>query len=490
MLNEKSMLCKKKISVRKKYKIYRIMVIILIFLYSLTSFSAIVQNNDGSAFVTKAEFDTLKSSFQAQIDVFNQSIDSKIDDAIAAYLRGIVISKEMQLSSMINQANTSFSYNWSLPTTKKGNCYKGWIYLGAMQAGQDATSKPLECEWKVSNNSGSTGQWKTYGTSTDNDNFYCVDEITVGGDKYFKITKSIKSIPKTGLQVAGWDEQGSTVISSPACNDPTAKTFSYTLDTFGQDNATISFPTLGGGYNKSVEGFLIVDVEDTVLKTSDYFEKMASSPYTTTDTNWCLKNTEYYAVSYSTNASGVRTGNASWASFHPDVGYAWTRYRPGYSSSYTTVYPAGRSNNQLTSTQFNLITVSVYRHHVTSELYSKILNGVVSERLAMPIKYSDGLPLFTAPKSGEVSVKAKFVNTSGVATKFDIKNDSFDNTTAVTGKSVGLTNVVIPSYTVNSGSTVTWKWRAEKGKTYWIKALPTSGDTTITTEEIILIAED
>ena len=52
-------------------------------------YAAIVSDNDGSAFVTKAEFDALKSNFKSQIEQYNESIDNKIDGAIAAYLAGI-----------------------------------------------------------------------------------------------------------------------------------------------------------------------------------------------------------------------------------------------------------------------------------------------------------------------------------------------------------------------------------------------------------------
>ena len=51
--------------------------------------AAIVSNNDGSTFVTKAEFEVLKKDFNEQIDNYNQSIDSKIDGAIASYLAGL-----------------------------------------------------------------------------------------------------------------------------------------------------------------------------------------------------------------------------------------------------------------------------------------------------------------------------------------------------------------------------------------------------------------
>ena len=65
----------------------------LVVLMSINTFAAVVGDNDGAAFITKAEFDSLKNDFQSQLDRYNSSIDNKIDGAIAAYLAGIRISK-------------------------------------------------------------------------------------------------------------------------------------------------------------------------------------------------------------------------------------------------------------------------------------------------------------------------------------------------------------------------------------------------------------
>ena len=68
--------------------------LIFAFLFSINSFAAVVSDNDGSAFVTKAEFDSLKNNFQSQLNQYNENIDSKIDNAIASYLSGVTIGKE------------------------------------------------------------------------------------------------------------------------------------------------------------------------------------------------------------------------------------------------------------------------------------------------------------------------------------------------------------------------------------------------------------
>ena len=79
-------------------KLYRLikrrLALILVLLFSIESFAAVVGDNDGAAFITKAEFDSMKNDFQSQLDRYNSSLDNKIDGAISAYLSGIKISKK------------------------------------------------------------------------------------------------------------------------------------------------------------------------------------------------------------------------------------------------------------------------------------------------------------------------------------------------------------------------------------------------------------
>ena len=87
---------------RKSTRIVKkLLALFLVVLMSINSFGAVVSDNDGSAFITKAEFDSLKNDFQTQIDQYNTSIDSKIDGAIAAYLSGLTIAKEQKINPLI-----------------------------------------------------------------------------------------------------------------------------------------------------------------------------------------------------------------------------------------------------------------------------------------------------------------------------------------------------------------------------------------------------
>ena len=67
----------------------RLLSLFLVVLISINSYAAIVGDNDGAAFVTKAEFDSLRNTFDAQINQYNSSIDNKIDGAIGSYLAGV-----------------------------------------------------------------------------------------------------------------------------------------------------------------------------------------------------------------------------------------------------------------------------------------------------------------------------------------------------------------------------------------------------------------
>ena len=87
----------------------------LVVLMSINSFGAVVSDNDGSAFITKAEFDSLKNDFQRQIDQYNTSIDSKIDGAIASYLAGVSLSSSRPVPVLIrNYEQLKWQKSWKL----------------------------------------------------------------------------------------------------------------------------------------------------------------------------------------------------------------------------------------------------------------------------------------------------------------------------------------------------------------------------------------
>lgn len=86
----------------------RIIALFLVVLMSIESFAAVVSDNDGSAFVSKSEFEALKTDFANQINNYQSSIDGKIDGAIASYLAGIKLQKTDKYNLVFGGENVNF----------------------------------------------------------------------------------------------------------------------------------------------------------------------------------------------------------------------------------------------------------------------------------------------------------------------------------------------------------------------------------------------
>ena len=98
-----------------------ILIFFMIVILQLNCFAAAVSDNDGSAFITKAEFDSLKNDFQSTLDSYNTSIDNKIDNAISEYLAGIKAATRIDLKTNLNKdgkLNNGIAIDWSSSSTK------------------------------------------------------------------------------------------------------------------------------------------------------------------------------------------------------------------------------------------------------------------------------------------------------------------------------------------------------------------------------------
>ena len=81
--------------------IKKLVALFVVLAFSIESFAAVVGDNDGAAFITKAEFESLKNDFQSQIDRYTTSLDNKIDGTIATYLAGVRIATTTKLNPRI-----------------------------------------------------------------------------------------------------------------------------------------------------------------------------------------------------------------------------------------------------------------------------------------------------------------------------------------------------------------------------------------------------
>lgn len=106
-------------TIAKSFK--KVLALLFVLLLACENFAAVVSDNDGSAFITKAEFDSLKNNFQSQLNQYNTSIDGKIDTAISSYLAGIKTEKTTRTNIInsswddVSAVNGEFETEWNMP---------------------------------------------------------------------------------------------------------------------------------------------------------------------------------------------------------------------------------------------------------------------------------------------------------------------------------------------------------------------------------------
>ena len=124
----------------------RVLAFFLVALMNINSYAA-VGANDGSAFVTKAEFDALVNTFNEQMDSYEDSLVSKIDGAIANYLAG--------RSGKSTTTKQLFFGSWKNVTSFNGD-YKPTYVIPVMRAVFSAAF-PNRYSWTGGDGS---SQWK------------------------------------------------------------------------------------------------------------------------------------------------------------------------------------------------------------------------------------------------------------------------------------------------------------------------------------------
>ena len=143
----------------------------LVVLMSINSFAAVVGDNDGAAFITKAEFESLKNDFQTQINRYNSSLDDKIDGAIASYLAGVRVAPQSILSDELKKAKTNSEDNvrfvlWEDPNATKDvpDVQAGlyWNIITGAQPGAQTTLDKFSGGFILSNGAAWSGAINDY----------------------------------------------------------------------------------------------------------------------------------------------------------------------------------------------------------------------------------------------------------------------------------------------------------------------------------------
>ena len=447
----------------------------LVFICNI-SIAAVVSDNDGAAFITKAEFDSLKNTFQAQLNEINTQIDTKIDNAVAAYITGAKQDKQSDLTSILNKINQGFVDSKTLdwPKSQKGSYYKYFINLGMMAGPWYIQS----CQSQIQYLTGDINnpKWKTVGSSSGYGIYYYGTKTT---DGYYVMTNYTNSMSYSSL-MGVWTTAGGGFNASTTGISLQNKTYTNADNVaFANSNDTWTF-TLGGT-SQTINVTKSFGIDDTfIVPTLNY---VTGNQLIRDDDSNNVDDDVYFLEASNLNVPGQTLVDAT----TDHLGYEIRKWESGNDTGTTLVSWTTTTN---TNTKLRL-----YHHKYTTIKRNQILNDAATKAASVNVFYYNGLPIFkNIDKKGKVELKLKFSNSSGRQTVFRIKKSAFDNQALPT---TGYSTTYNPDNLMiaNNGATVTINIpEVAAGETWWIKARPLGNNdmtkpTFITTSQIKLTYE-
>ena len=465
------------------------MVLSMLFFISLqVTFAAIVSDNDGSAFVTKAEFEQLKSDFNSQITNYNDSIDKKIDGAIASYLAGIKLSQKTEQVSLINKINdacsdaymdngvlTNYGYRcmakkYNVPTTQEPKGAITGAFFHRAWTGQ-------------TNGSPFFGGWERVGL-----NYEVRGQITE------------IDIPTTGRQDGIYLLMDKYKNSYYLTNEKTNITYKYYIsgNSAAHTNAYPSYPTPRFTW-------ILPEFKDESTDWKISYENIGHSfDGTTLDGTFkCM-----YGSTYVMNATpsvipvcGKITGTSLGLENDKiknkklqNVGYDWNWYPSSQLFNYVKNGSTWEGPDDI---GVNALSGKFYFncHPYETITLSNLIdyNATISYGEGKVAIYG-GLPLFKATDSGEVTIKITFKSKDNHDVYIGLQKSQFENNeTYNVASSLNLRNENDVQYTTNKFSSETehvLKMDVNKDDVIWIKTYDAENDTAFTgavTNGIVLV---
>ena len=482
--------------------IKRAVALFLMLLLSIESFGAVVSDNDGSAFITKAEFDSLKNDFQSQIDQYNTSIDAKIDGAIAAYLAGVIVNKKIRKTPISDWSEWKFiAYPTSVRATdgmwdakntwKKDGAFNpipsGWRYLsvgpnwGSLGASNGGTSQSLvhyaENRWSSSDSTVMEANYELdkFKLLHQDAYFFLVEDRTDGEKK--KRVKGIyfgyNNLEYVQWKSGNWFWVDKSARSGPDlyptyahqanCGFPTA----YDLTVYPPSNLIIdpywvylkqTRDTTHGGSGQSCYAYEKYDVGYYANYVLDYdFNKKTIGFCSSAPTNFdlCIYD----------DSNGILMNSAD-----VDIVYTYLREEgPSLSQIGYTEAQAPKTGDAVpvsyTYRYFNQDADSIL-------LFNKAYNQYIYEITKIDVPFYGGMPILETDGNGTVTLEIE--GTSDNQVDFLIKKGPFTGWRKIDdeGNCVDVINVVNGTKvttTPANGSKITIRFDIENNATYYFK---------------------
>lgn len=473
-------------------------VVCLTFILSIETFAAVVSDNDGSAFITKAEFDSLKNDFQSTLNQYNMNMDNKIDSAIASYLAGIKVEQEITLDSIIYKNSqysaVEFSNTWNTPSTTLGDkCIVASMFWSmwnfSVYLPDYGYYTIYQTGWMNSTkNNSPTFVTDTKGTTQTQ---ICQPGYNAQYNRYNMDNGTFWNVTPYAYAVAfrwhsaltnAWVQKSNRANVSMSLSGDTGTWSLSSGSNYGSVNK--SFTVSFGGLNEAptgegMTGTYITGSKDEAINLSThpgskYIYRLAGNLVsgiikTTKTEDWTkVDNSSCYTFNIN-NGSGFKLGDFWLGSWN------------------------GNDEVGLNSWQANLPKFNVYNKKNTDMYASSLIIDGYTNISGTPIYYYSGIPLFKATQKGIAEIELQFdvdITATGLSdgAEYSIKDTSFSNSNLLDNPTVklysdkDLKNEYNTLYFNDDTHIIKLYFKVEAGKTYWIKVKPyTENDVIVNT---------
>ena len=407
-------------------------IITLILFFSVIlecTFAAVIGDYDGTAFVSKMQFEELKEDFAKQIANYESSLSLKIDGSIANYIQSIKTGKT-ELSSTLNTLSedrrtfypaitnpttsgqddlcitTNGFYmlsqpvpnaNWSTSTDQNFTMLMGYTFAGFNNLSNPRAPYGGHYKAPFEDSNQKTGK------------YMFIDKEKINNKEYYYIYNNYRKdlkykVVSIGLRVADSSDPYMIPYSGtwPEHGGPTSITWTNTYNYYATNDRSA-----GGGVEVPAKESLILNIEnddyDTATSAVDpvpWVNGMSGSTIYETETGTLTKENQFKWTKDITNFH-------IWKSGQQAIFY----YNMRTNSPDATNYPNRVGNNSYnTVSDDDYVNLNFKVPTITKTKGSEIGVRDVSNKAGELTYYYSGLPLATIPKTAQslkIYVKAK-----------------------------------------------------------------------------------
>ena len=448
---------------KKNFKLLKkILALLIIFTLSINTY-ATQSSDDGTTFITKAEFDSLAEMFNTKKNEYEAELNAKIDKAIADYIGGYSKVAEADATMHINsiQSNGVMQFKvWQDPgSTLTGRHITA---SGGVSYQQDGQARGWGCTFNASSNTGSTTNNKSRLYQKD----FMGYSVYLGTCyPYIRTTWTIAGVVFTTSNGGTFTIGSSTSRVRFSRTAPNTTTTTTTRQQYWSSSPTASGWHTQYGYLTHGQAWI-----RAASDAKDYYSVSANA-LSTSNQNFVreeLRDTDDGMECTSSNRYSLNTSGGNSLSVNGNDGsYSWVESMP-----YWTVKTDSLAWN------------SLYNYILVTKGYN--------------LKLYEGVPLFGATLTGNATIKMKVVGGTTDITFADLCISSNKFTNAVISSGDTMTSIS-PAYDkskasptpetlknvkiarVKSGDTVTIEMPVTLNKTYYVKLMPRTSATSTDT---------